>query len=202
MFTFNKLKIKTNSEVYDPAEDTFLLIESIKITRNQKVLEIGTGCGLISLECARNGANVICTDINPHAIKLVNENIKLNEEKIKGTIEVRKGSLFEVIKNDEVFDAIIFNPPYLPTSKEEKIGDWLDISVNGGTDGLKVTKEFIKHAGNYLLLESKAYFIYSSLSDRNDLEDFIKANNLSFKVISSKKFDFETIYVYCLKNRG
>ena len=44
--------------------------ESIKIKSYEKVFEIGTGCGLIALECARLGANVVCSDINPYAIEL------------------------------------------------------------------------------------------------------------------------------------
>ncbi|MCK4995751.1 MAG: hypothetical protein KAR55_02585, partial [Thermoplasmatales archaeon] len=61
-FHYKSLLIETHSEVYDPAEDTYLLLDAIDIKKNDSVLEIGTGCGIIALECARIGANVICTD--------------------------------------------------------------------------------------------------------------------------------------------
>jgi len=81
-FHFNDLIIKLHPEVYDPAEDTFLLIEAINVAKGDCVLDIGTGCGLIALECARLGANVICTDINPYAVKLAKNNYLKNKFKI------------------------------------------------------------------------------------------------------------------------
>jgi len=76
IINFNELLILINSEVYDPAEDTFQLIEAIDIKKDYKVFEIGTGCGIIALECAKREADVISSDINPNAVKLAKYNYK------------------------------------------------------------------------------------------------------------------------------
>jgi len=202
-FHYGKLTIRLHPEVYDPAEDTFLLIDAVKIKRNESVLEIGTGCGIIALEYARTGANVICTDLNPYAVSLTQENFSINKSHIKGSFEVRKGDLFKPIKENEIFDIIIFNPPYLPTKRNEIIGGsgWFDVATNGGIDGLKFTKKFIDKLENHLKDKGSAYFVFSSLSDSKKLETYIKKRNFYFNIISNCKFNDETISVYELKKK-
>ena len=203
IFQYNGLKIELHPEVYDPAEDTFLLINSLDIFEGNFVLEIGTGCGLVALECARIGANVVCTDVNPYSVDLAKRNYNRNKHLIKGKFEVRKGYLFSPIKPNELFDLIIFNPPYLPTKENDLVGGagWFDIATDGGFDGLKITSEFIDKLSSYLTQNGSAYFVFSSLSDRKKLESLIKKRKFQFKVVSKHSFDSETISIYLLKKK-
>ncbi len=200
VFHFNKLKIELHPEVYEPSEDTFQLIEALKIKKDESILEIGTGCGIIALECSRRGSNVICTDINPYAIKFTKRNINHNHQMLKGNIEVKQGNLFSIIKKDEQFDVVIFNPPYLPTQPEDKVkgSGWFDLATNGGIDGLSVITIFIKELHNHLKKNGRAYFVFSSLADRKKLEKTLKNSGLKFKVIISRRFDDELIEIYCV----
>ncbi len=143
MFHYNGLTLELHPEVYDPAEDTFLLLESIKINPGDSVFEIGTGCGLIALACACQSTRVVCSDINPFAVQLTRRNIERNRHLLKGDIEIRQGDLFSVLKSDERFTMVLFNPPYLPTKKSEKIGGWFDKATDGGPTGLRQTKRFL-----------------------------------------------------------
>ena len=133
VFHYNGLKIKLHPEVYEPSEDTFQVIEALNIRGDEKILEIGTGSGLISLECARQGARVVSTDINPFACQNLEENYLKNSVLIKGSLWVRKGDLFEPLKENEKFDIVIFNPPYLPTEQKDRVGGsgWFDKAVDG-----------------------------------------------------------------------
>jgi release factor glutamine methyltransferase len=202
VFHYKDLTIELHSEVYDPAEDSFLLLEAINIKKDNSVLEIGTGCGLIALECARLGANVICTDINPFAVELVKKNYLMNQNILTGNFEVRLGDLFSPLISGETFDVIIFNPPYLPTQKKDLVGGWFDKATNGGKDGLLFTKRFIEGLPNYLKKDGNAYFIFSSLSDRNKLEKILNKTKLNYKLISSHSFNDETIEIFFVeKNR-
>ena len=164
------------------------------------MLEIGTGCGIIALECSRKGANVVCTDINPYAINITKKNYKVNKMLLNDNFDVRQGDLFNVIKSNEKFDKIIFNPPYLPTKQNQKIGEsgWFDIAVSGGKDGLFTTKRFICGLPKFLNKEVFAYFIYSSYSNRSDLEEYIVSKGMVFKIVSSKRYDDEILDVYCV----
>ena len=145
VFTFKGLELDTHTEVYEPAEDTFLLVDALDIKQGDSVFEIGTGSGLIGLYCASIGADVICSDINPIAVELVKKNLLMNKEKIIGSFEVRLGDLFSVLNIGDEFDIVVFNPPYLPTTKEEKVGGWFDKAVDGGADGLEVTTRSVSY---------------------------------------------------------
>ena len=202
-FTYKTLKINTHPEVYDPAEDSFQLLENIQIKKGQKIFEIGTGTGLIALSCTKKGADVVCSDINPFAIDLVAQNYQENKNKLIGTFEIRLGDLFSVLENDELFDIIIFNPPYLPTKPDELIGGtgWIDKATSGGTSGLELTINFIRGLHPYLAENGSAYFIYSSLSDRKELENCINKSNFDYSIISSITYGDETLDVYKIKKK-
>jgi len=201
VFYHQDIIIELHHEVYDPAEDSFLLLEAVKINKDDTVLEIGTGCGLIALACARLGANVICTDINPFAVELVKKNYMMNQKILKGNFEIRIGDLFSPILSSETFDRIIFNPPYIPTKKNELVGKWLDTATNGGKDGLYLTKRFIEELLLYLNHDGCAYFVFSTLSDRKKLDSILDKKNLIYEVIKSQRFNDEIIDIYLVKNR-
>jgi len=196
IFHYNNLCITLHPEVYDPAEDTFLLLQSIKITSQDKILELGTGCGLITLECARRGAHVISTDINPFAIQLTRRNIARNHHLLKGAIELRQGDLFSVLNHNELFHIIIFNPPYLPTTKKERIGGWFDIATDGGKNGLTVTHRFLQKLHTHLYPSGCAYFIFSTLSKRSTLEQYLKDGQLSSEIVARQRYNDEELDVY------
>jgi release factor glutamine methyltransferase len=202
-FIYKGLSIELHPEVYDPAEDTFLLLESINVSKNDAVFEIGTGCGIIAIECARIGADVICSDINKNAVDLAKHNYKKNKNKIKGGFEVRHGDLFNVLRMDENFDIIIFNPPYVPTKKDKRIQGykWLDLATNGGKDGLQKTKSFIEGLQDHLIKSGRGYFIFSTLSDRKKLDYVLEKNGFEFKIKKSQRFLEETIEVYEIKKK-
>jgi release factor glutamine methyltransferase len=73
------------------------------------VLELGAGSGLIAIYCARQGARVTASDINPVALKNITENASANNV----DIEIVASDLFDNL-NPFAFNWIIINPPYYP----------------------------------------------------------------------------------------
>ena len=199
-FHYGDLTIELHPEVYEPAEDTFQILEAIKLEKDDRVLELGIGCGLIALSCAQQGSKVVCTDINPHATALAKRNYQINRPLIKGRIEMRNGDMFSAIRSDERFDIIIFNPPYLPTRAEDRVGDtgWFDVATDGGADGLAVTKRFLKGLSKHLAKNGCAYTVFSSLSDRIKFEKYISDEGLTSDIVSSRVYGDEQIDVYRL----
>jgi methylase of polypeptide subunit release factors len=93
-----------------------LMKNNPELFKGKRVMEIGTGSGIISLMAAKHGATkVVSTDINPAAIQSVTTNAEaLGYGDI---IEARLVSLddmsaFAVIKEGEQFDVIVSNPPF------------------------------------------------------------------------------------------
>jgi len=194
-FSFKGLTIYLHPEVYEPAEDTFLLLDSIDIKLDDIVFEIGTGTGIIGLYCAMLGADVVCSDINPFAVELTKRNYLVNQNLLKGNFEIRTGDLFSVLDKLEKFDKIIFNSPYLPTKSKDLVGrsGWFDKAVDGGVDGLFQTQKFIERVLNYLKKEGSGYFVFSSLSDRKKLDSIISKAELNLEILQSQNFDDERL---------
>ena len=95
-----------------------------------RILEIGTGSGFVSVVLLANlkDITVAATEINPHAALCAKRN----------GVQVIRTDLFKGIKleiPETRFDLILFNPPYLPTCKEEKVEGWLNYAFDGGISG-------------------------------------------------------------------
>ncbi len=189
---YKNLEFEILKDVYKPAEDTFLLADNLDIESGEYVLELGTGSGLLSIISAKKGANVIATDVNTLAIECAKKNAERHE--VNGNIEFRIGNMFDPI-SDEVFDLILFNPPYLPVSKEESSGDVIERAWDGGLDGRKFIDEFLSGVGEYLKPGGRFYFIQSSLSDVQKTLSELRRNNWEF-IKKSEKFFFEKIYLF------
>ncbi len=114
-FKYKSLKVIVYPGVFHPgfffSTKVFLeFLNSIDL-RSKKVLELGAGSGLISIYCAKQGAFVTASDINPSALKGLKENASLNTVEI----DVKESDLFSDISPTE-FDIILVNPPYYPKS--------------------------------------------------------------------------------------
>ncbi|XRO76748.1 HemK2/MTQ2 family protein methyltransferase [Methanocaldococcus sp. 10A] len=184
------IKLKLHPEVYEPAEDSILLLKNLVDVKNKEVLEIGVGTGLISIACAKKGAKkVVGVDINPYAVELAKENAKLNNV----DIICLESDLFENVTGK--FDVILFNPPYLPTSDEDKIDSYLNYAFDGGKNGRGILDRFIDNLPNYLKKGGVVQILQSSLTGEE--ETINKLKSLGFKVekVASLKVPFEELMV-------
>ena len=74
-----------------------------------RVLDVGTGSGLLAIFAARYAEQVIATDINPEAVRCAQVNVLAHH--LEQKIETRVGDLFEPVRGER-FEVILFNPPY------------------------------------------------------------------------------------------
>lgn len=103
MLEYKGIHYQTHPNVYEPAEDTFLFADNLQVERMSRVLEIGTGTGIIGILASRKARMVIATDINQHALQCAIKSIITNKA---FNMELREGDLFEPVE-DEKFDYII-----------------------------------------------------------------------------------------------
>ena len=155
-----------NQSVLVPRPETELLIENaIEIFKNHestKILELGTGSGIISivLHSELRCPDITAVDISEEALVTAKMNAKKH-----GITDIRflMSDWFNEIKNEK-FDLIISNPPYVDKtklSKEEQLGIDMepDIALYSDNDGTRDLEFIIKksskylHDGGWLILE-------------------------------------------------
>lgn len=181
------LDMAEDPEVYPPSEDSILLTESLDIRIGEKVLEIGTGSGIVSIQCALNGADVVCGDINPRAVALARRNAAANGV----DIDVRETDVYSNIEGR--FDTIVFNLPYLPVEDEGELAK----AWSGGPDGLGPLPRLLEGAPEHLLPDGRVVVVVSSLMDRAGLDKTLEGYEV--KVLGELPLFFERLQVLEIK---
>nr|WP_153427397.1 methyltransferase [Streptomyces alkaliphilus] len=80
-----------------------------------RALDVGTGCGVQALHLTRHAAAVTATDPNPRALRMAELTLELSAAP---AAEYREGSLYEPVADDEPFDLIVSNPPFVISPPE------------------------------------------------------------------------------------
>lgn len=185
------LKITIAQNIYEPAEDTFLLISALEKLdlKNKTCLEIGTGTGIIALFLAKRAKKVLAVDINPQALLCAKENAARNGIK---NAEFRGSDLFSDVAGK--FDIIAFNPPYLPDEPLSK-----DIALDGGKDGRRVIGRFIKAAPDYLKKGGAILLLESSLSKYWKTLQYFRKSGFSADIAARERLGWEELVVNIYK---
>lgn len=173
--------------IYEPREDSFLLAKYVRKYAKGRVLDMGTGSGVLALAALEKTKNVEACDIDKEAVKLA---------KSKG-VKAYVSDLFFNVKGK--FDLIIFNPPYLPLVREY-CGIKLDVNyandkaIVGGKKGHETILRFFKNAKKYLKKKGKILMIVSSLTP--DIEKILRKYKYKFRILEKKRIFFEELKIY------
>jgi release factor glutamine methyltransferase len=177
--------------VYEPAEDTFLLADNLDVHKGERVLELGTGCGLLAILAAKVGVQVVATDINPAALKCARANAV--KHRVEDCIDFRLGDLFEPVVREH-FDLVIFNPPYLPVEPEEALCGPLDRAWEAGPDGRRIIDRFLRELSNHLTPNGRVLFVQSSLANISKTLRVLETSGFKVNTIH-KKLPFEELFL-------
>ena len=192
---FEDIWVIVNEGVYEPAEDTFLLCSHLDIRPDEYFLEVGTGCGLVAVVAAKTGAKVVATDQSILAVQNAQQNIALHN--LTGQVEIRHGNYFDPIRPDEKFTLIAFNPPYLPSTKEDPA---FDAAWSGGVTGREISNAFLVQAPKYLENTGRLLLIHSSLADPDQTQAQLLALFHDVRVKAEKLVFFERLILFEAKN--
>ncbi len=185
---FDGLRISTRESVYVPHEDSFLLAQATRLHAKGRVLDLGCGTGIVGLAASQNPAvsEVVFADVNPDALELAKKNASENGVKKKHSFV--QTDLFSTLAGQR-FDTICFNPPYLPTAKEEVLNGYENAAYDGGPYGRRVLDAFLQQFAAFLAPNGILLLLNSSVS----AEDGQSGNEQTRKWLEKDDFTVEEI---------
>ncbi|MDQ0992215.1 class I SAM-dependent methyltransferase [Streptomyces sp. V3I7] len=101
-------------------------------------LDLGAGSGIQALHATQHATRVTATDLNPRALHITALTLALSGAP---AAELREGSLFEPVKDDETFDLIVSNPPFVISPRARLT------YRDGGLGGDDLCRSLVQEAG-------------------------------------------------------
>ncbi|VVC93298.1 unnamed protein product [Leptidea sinapis] len=133
--------------VYEPAEDSFLLIDALEkeidFLRKKNpllCLEVGSGSGVVITAFAMAFPHCLCfcTDIN-HRACLMSQSTASHNKVFLECVNMNLVTCFV----DKKFDVLIFNPPYVETESNDCLSNGIVASWAGGIKGREITDKLL-----------------------------------------------------------
>lgn len=154
---------KVTPDVLIPRDETEILvtkaIEFVEKDEMKNVLDIGTGSGCIACTIAhKTDATVLGVDISSDALRVALDNV--TRLGINNRAVFRKSDLFSKVREEEKFDMIISNPPYIPigTILSDEVNYEPRIALFADENGLRFYREIVEQAPSFLNRQGKLLF--------------------------------------------
>lgn len=165
---FYGLELKVTPAVLIPRPDSeHVVMECLKLAKpieRPRILDIGTGSGNLAIALARHhpAAEITAIDISSDALKIAQENAA--KHGVAARIRFLEGDLSAPICDDERFDFVVSNPPYIADEDIPKLPVGVRqyeplTALKGGPGGFVVFDRLIAESrgrlvsGGYLIVE-------------------------------------------------
>jgi release factor glutamine methyltransferase len=172
--------------VYRPQGDSRLLAETLRAARaGVRVLDVGTGTGVLALTAARTGAaQVIAIDSSARAVLTARANAWLRRLPVR----VLRSDLLEAVTG-EAFDLIVANPPYVCSSDLLR-PPGSSHTWDGGADGRLVLDRLCSSAPPLLAPRGTLLLVQSALCGVQHTVDRLRSEGLRAAVVARRQEAF------------
>lgn len=170
------LKIIQNKEKFCFGIDAVLLSDFSKVKRDEIVLDIGTGTGIIPilLSAKTRGRHFTGLEIQQESADMANRSVTLNG--LENRIEIVNGDIKDSLKffKRESFDVITSNPPYMIESAGE--GNEDNEKAIARHEILCTLDDVIKEGAKLLKVSGRFYMVHRPFRLVEIFETFRKYN--------------------------
>ncbi len=189
-YRYKNICVRVAPGVFPPfiTISTKLLLQFIEPLplQNKTFLELGCGCGIISILAAQKGAIVTASDINKTALETLPQNATTNQV----ALSVVYSDLFQEFSG-QVFDYIVINPPYYPkTPKNAAESAWFC------GENFDYFDKLFAQLPEYLTETNKTYMILSEDCDCDTIQAIAARNGVRMQVVHTAKVFREQNYIF------
>lgn len=198
--------VSSHSEVYEPCDDSFALVDALLADRSNLIehkpkfcMEVGCGSGYVITSLAlllgheSHGIHYLATDTNPHAVRVTRETMEahgvhaeLISTDIASGLEKRLAGLVDVM---------VVNPPYVPTPEDEVGREGITSAWAGGEDGRSVIDRILPVADN--LLSRKGWLYLVTLESNHPLQLCLQMRERGYasRIVVQRSTDEESLHI-------
>lgn len=177
------LKIIQDKTKYCFTSDSAILANFVSAKKSDKVCEIGTGTGVISilLTHKQNPEKIYAFEVQKETAELAKRNVDLNL--LNDKIEIINSPIqdFEKYVKRESFDVVVSNPPYRKVNKKSLISLREEEAISKHEVKLNLD-ELVLCAKNLLKFGGKFFLVYDATRTA-ELIYKLKQNNLEPKIM-------------------
>lgn len=152
-----------------------------QVKEADRVLDLGTGCGVNAILAASKSNEVIAVDINPEAVKTAKQNAKTNG--VEQKIDFRVSDVFSAVEGE--FDLIVFDPPF----RWFKPRDEYEISTTD--EDYKTLRAFFAEAAAHLTSNGRMLICFGSSGDIDYLYKLMDEGGFKYDVIAHRDLQTE-----------
>jgi release factor glutamine methyltransferase len=202
---YSHFTIKDYETIYEPSEDTFLLLDALEKDINYLnhlkplfVFEIGSGSGLVINFLAEHLANskqvlFNSTDINKNACLATKKTSNVNNNDIN---IINCDLLMPMMdKLNGKIDILIFNPPYVVTEPDELGSKSIEAAWAGGKDGREVMDRLFPYVDNLLSQNGVFYLVCIKQNKIENIEAIFRKSNFEMNVVLNRKAGIENLFI-------
>ncbi|CAL1696248.1 unnamed protein product [Somion occarium] len=195
--------------VYEPAEDTFILLDALEQDadelRNMQPsisLEIGSGSGCVSsfIGTILGPSNTLylATDINERAASCTARTGRQNNIPIEPIIANLVAPLRSRLRH--AVDILVFNPPYVPTFESEAEDAQTTRNIQGawagGANGMQVTDLLLEQVDDLLSSQGRFYLVAVKQNDVPAIQERMRQRfNLRSDVVLQRRAGREHLLI-------
>jgi release factor glutamine methyltransferase len=180
------VRLVTPPGVFRPISDTWLLADALDdepVLRGARVLDLCSGSGALAIRAAFGGAReVVAVDVSRRAVATIRLNAALNHVRVRA----RRGDLFDAVAGER-FDAIVSNPPYVPSPADELPARGPQRAWEAGRDGRAVLDVICAGAPEHLRPGGVVLLVHSSLLGYAQTAAALCAGELEVDVAASER---------------
>lgn len=199
--------------VYEPAEDSFLLIDALEseiknlnVNPPGVIVEVGPGSGIVITAVAKVFNTSVCfgVDINAHACRVSRKTAEFNKAT---NVDFINADLLAAFQPNSI-DVLIFNPPYVLTPEAEiteKTEETNEFNENiikswaGGADGRTIMNKFFLQLNEWLTTDGCAYVLVIKDNKPEQIVLDLKGLNFAANIIAERKIRGEHLFVLKIK---